>query len=92
MKEGFYHRASCQLELAGGFRTVSFFHGFGHGDLSLVFKEWIWIPALLWIGSNNFRKDLGLFWFSFGSGFGLFLEDVGFFIRLFQLSKKEEVD
>ena len=43
----------------------------------LVFKDWIWILALLWIGSEFFLKDrLDLVFV--GSGFWSFLQDVGF--------------
>ena len=91
MKEGFYHRASCQLELAGGFRTVSFFHGFGHGDLSALLGLDCVTGFVVGLDLNFFER-IGLVWSSLDLAFGLFCRMLDFYIRLFQKSKKEEVD
>ncbi|OSZ79933.1 hypothetical protein CAP36_01320 [Chitinophagaceae bacterium IBVUCB2] len=46
----------AKLYLAGGFRTVSFFHGFGHGDFRFL-KNWMdFFRSLLWdVGYLVFR-------------------------------------
>jgi len=54
--------------LAGGVPDLNTFHGFGHGDFSVFFKEMDWMN---WF----FRIWISLFWFfdrfgGFSKGFG----------------------
>ena len=56
------------------------------------FKDWIVILAFRWIGSEFFRKDLGLAWFSLDLVLVFFYRMLDFLFGFFKYSKKEEVD
>jgi len=54
--------------LAGGVPDLNTFHGFGHGDFSVFFKEMDWMN---WF----FRIWISLFWFFDRFGLVGFLKD-----------------